>query len=48
MSSACKRHTKCPAGYVAWHLWAKQKAKTHKQIKCPGCGLYAVWVKKKK
>ena len=45
MAAKCK-HTKAPSGYVQWHLWAEKKAKTHKQIKCPNCGLYAVWVKK--
>ena len=39
----CK-HTKCPTGYIEWHHWAEKKSKTHKQIKCGGCGLYAVWV----
>ena len=33
--------------YLAWHEWAAEKAKTHKQIKCPHCGLYRVWIPKK-
>jgi hypothetical protein len=41
----CK-HTKCPTGYVEWFEWAEKKAKTHNQIKCSNCGLYAIWVKK--
>lgn len=40
------RHTKTPKGYVAWHEWAEQKAKTHELIRCPGCGLYKLWVKR--
>lgn len=30
--------------YVGWHEWAVAKAKTHIQQKCPGCGLYKIWV----
>jgi hypothetical protein len=33
-----------PSGYVSWHLWALQMTKSHRQVKCPVCGLYAVWV----
>ena len=36
-------HTPLPGGYVARQLWAEQKARTHKQTRCPGCGLFAVW-----
>ncbi len=32
-----------PAGYVEWHEWAEEKAKTHDQSKCDACGLYAIW-----
>jgi hypothetical protein len=42
---AC-RHTKAPEGYLQWHAWAEKKSKTHKQKKCPGCGLWAIWVKR--
>lgn len=42
----CAKHTKCPAGYLAWHEWAEKKSKTHKQILCPDCNRYAIWVKK--
>lgn len=37
-------HTAAPEGYLAWHAWAAKKARTHKQEKCSGCGLYAIWV----
>ena len=40
-------HTKCPAGYLDWHEWSKEKAKTHKQVQCGICGLWAVWKPKK-
>lgn len=36
-------HTVQPEGYVHWHLWAKEMARTHKQLKCPGCGLFEIW-----
>jgi hypothetical protein len=45
---ACADHTPCPEGYLQWHEWAKKKSKTHRQIKCNACGLYAIWIPKKK
>ena len=36
-------HTDAPSGYLQWHAWAERKAKTHKQERCPGCGLWAIW-----
>lgn len=33
-------------GYTAWHEWAKQMSKTHRQKRCPNCGLYRVWAPK--
>lgn len=33
-----------PAGYVAWFEWAAEKGKTHKQVRCEGCGLFKVWI----
>jgi hypothetical protein len=41
-----EKHTPSPSGYFAWHEWAEEKAKTHKQIRCPGCGLWAIWLPK--
>lgn len=37
-------HTPCPTGYLEHGEWAEKKMKTHHQIKCEGCGLYAIWV----
>ena len=42
------RHTKSPEGYLDFHDWAEKKSKTHRQIRCQGCGLYFIWVPKKK
>jgi hypothetical protein len=36
-------HTWCPDGYVQWHTWAEEMAKTHNQRKCDGCGRYVIW-----
>ena len=32
-----------PEGYVERSLWADEMMKTHKQVKCKGCGLYVIW-----
>lgn len=39
-----ERHTKSPAGYIAWHSWAARMNKTHQQQRCPTCGYWSVWV----
>lgn len=36
-------HTPAPPGYLAWFEWAREMAKTHRQERCPGCGLWKVW-----
>lgn len=41
-----ENHSQQPEGYLQWHSWAKEKSKTHKQIKCKECGLYEIWVLK--
>lgn len=45
LNPKCK-HTPCPVGYLGWHDWAQKKAKTHKQVKCEHCELFAIWVKR--
>lgn len=37
------KHTPQPTGYLQWHMWAEEKAKTHRQERCPACGLWSVW-----
>lgn len=38
------QHTPRPDGYLNFCDWAEAMAKTHRQTKCPGCGLFIVWV----
>jgi hypothetical protein len=49
-SADCSRfhdHTLAPEGYIQWHAWAKRMNRTHRQIKCAGCGLWAIWIPRK-
>lgn len=39
-------HTPRPSGYIAWFEWAERMSKHFKQVRCGGCGLYAIWVPK--
>lgn len=44
-----QHHTPCPVAdsdYLGWHAWARKMSKTHRQVKCSGCGLYAIWIPK--
>ena len=41
------QHTKCPEGHLAWHAWAEQKSKRHKQVPCPTCGRWLIWIRRK-
>ena len=40
-------HTLAPGGYLQWHDWAETMQKTHRTVKCSGCGLFRIWVPKK-
>jgi hypothetical protein len=40
---AATLHTTHPDGYIAFHLWADDMVKTHKQKVCPTCGYLAIW-----
>lgn len=41
-------HTACPSGYIQWHAWAEDMAKTHNNVKCAHCGFWAIWEPKAK
>ena len=41
-------HTPAPVGWPDWHAWASRMSKTHRQLRCPGCGLWMIWVEKGK
>ena len=45
--SKCK-HTEQPTAYLAWHQWAQKMRRTHRQTRCPGCGLFYLWKPKRK
>ncbi len=40
------QHTPHPRGYLAHGEWAEGMARTHRQVRCPGCGLFAIWLPK--
>jgi hypothetical protein len=35
-----------PAGYLEWIVWAEQKSKTHRQVRCREHGLFHKWVRR--
>jgi hypothetical protein len=35
-----------PREYEAWATWANDMARTHRQVRCPSCGLWKLWVPK--
>ncbi len=41
----CK-HTPHPSGYIEHSEWARKMLKTHKQSRCPVCGLWSIWMPK--
>jgi hypothetical protein len=41
-------HAESPKGYIEFFNWCDEMNKTHKQIQCPVCGLYEVWIKRRK
>jgi len=45
MKTKCN-HTPEPKTYHQWYAWIHEKIKTHKQIKCPNCGKYSIWVER--
>lgn len=43
-AEGCAGHAPCPSGYTQWHEWAEWINKTHRNVECPGCGRFAIWV----
>lgn len=41
-------HTEAPSGYLDYQAWATAMEKTHRQRKCAGCNLWAIWLPKEK
>ena len=54
MAAECpyaQQHTPCPVGpydQLRWYSWAEHMSKTHRQIRCSGCGLFVIWIPKTK
>lgn len=45
--SDCPRradHEPVPRGYLQHAEWAEEKLRTHRCERCPGCGLWKIWV----
>lgn len=40
------RHTPTPEGYNEFQEFCKRASKTHSQVKCQRCGLWAIWLPK--
>lgn len=48
--SACRNvanHTSSPDGYINRDEWAVEMGKTHRQTRCPDCGLFVIWIRRK-
>jgi hypothetical protein len=40
------RHTAVPDLYHEWQEWCEVASKTHRQVRCPACSLWAIWMPK--
>ena len=40
------QHTQMPRDYRAWHEKAREMRDTHRQVRCPVCGYWAIWTPK--
>lgn len=45
-SAAKCNHTPTPELYHARYEWSERASKTHSQVRCPRCGLWAIWLPK--
>lgn len=43
-----EQHEPMPTAYVEFDGWGAKMNKTHKNVKCSGCGLYKIWVERTK
>lgn len=44
---AAKHSPSGPSGYTDWFEWAQKKGETHDQLRCPTCGFYVIWKRKR-
>lgn len=40
-------HTPTPEGYASWFEWCEIASKKHRQVRCPRCGKFEIWLPKK-
>ena len=48
MSDCPHFHTPHPEGYIQHAAWAERMLRTHRQVRCAWCGLWAVWIPKRR
>lgn len=41
-------HTASPVLTLHWYEWVERMLRTHDQRQCDGCGLYVIWVPRRK
>lgn len=44
----CRPPSDEPQDYMQWHTWARNKSKSHRQVRCREHGLFHNWVKKRR
>lgn len=45
MAERCSAHNDPGLSSLSeWMDWADEKKKTHRQVRCPDCGLFKVWL----
>ncbi len=42
--SGCHQHDQVPDGYEERVVWMRNMGRTHTQMHCPECGLWAIWI----
>lgn len=35
-----------PTNYIHWQEWALRKSQVYKQVQCPKCERYTIWIEK--